>query len=113
MLVTLRPATEPDVALVKVGYNAVAVDVSLVMVTPDAAAAHVGIPPATVRTCPVEPIPILARVFVALAYITSPVVYVANPVPPEVAGKVPLVNDDVDVAYKAPPEVKLVRPVPP
>lgn len=44
---------------------------------------------------------------------TSPVVYVANPVPPAVVGNVPLVKDDVDVAYNAPPEVKLVSPVPP
>ena len=39
--------------------------------------------------------------------------YELFPVPPEATGKVPLVKDDVDVAYKAPPEVKLVKPVPP
>ena len=62
VLVTLSPDTDPEVALVNAGYNAVAVDVSLVIVTPDAAAAHEGIPPETVKTCPVEPIGNLAAV---------------------------------------------------
>ena len=35
------------------------------------------------------------------------------PVPPEATGNVPEVNAEVDVAYKAPPEVKLVSAVPP
>jgi hypothetical protein len=35
VLVTLTPETDPDVALVNVGYKAVAVDVSLVTVTPE------------------------------------------------------------------------------
>ena len=35
VLVTLSHATEPVVALVNVGYNAVAVDVSLVIVKPE------------------------------------------------------------------------------
>ena len=197
VLVTLAPVIEPDVALVNVGYRAVAVVVSLVIVNPavtvdaividpepgvidipvpavnealvnvlpvelpinnwpsvyvvcpvppeltpkvpanvtapDVAVLgvnplsdvwnvvtaeldkvpHDGIPPETVNTCPVVPIGSLAKVFVALAYMTSPVVYVAIAVPPEVVGKVPLVKDDVDVAYKAPPEVNVVKPVPP
>jgi len=196
VLVTLTPVIDPEVALVKVGNNAVAVEVSLVTVIPAASVAaivieplpfvilipvpavkvdlakvlpvelpirswpsvyvvcpvppdagpnvpakvtapvvavlgvnplndvwnddtllatvdHAGIPPDTVNTCPVVPIGSLAKVFVALAYMTSPVVYVDNAVPPEVVGKVPLVKDEVDVAYKAPPEVNDVKPVPP
>jgi hypothetical protein len=38
---------------------------------------------------------------------------VVAPVPPEVIGNVPVVNAEVDVAYIAPPEVKLVSAVPP
>jgi hypothetical protein len=36
-----------------------------------------------------------------------------TPVPPDATGKVPVVSADVDVAYKAPPDVKDVRFVPP
>jgi hypothetical protein len=46
VLVTLSPDTEPDVALVNVGYNAVAVDVSLVMVTPAVIVDAIDIEPA-------------------------------------------------------------------
>lgn len=38
---------------------------------------------------------------------------VVAPVPPAVKGKVPVVNALVDVAYIAPPEVNVVKPVPP
>ena len=45
---------------------------------------------------------------------TEPVpVDVVVPVPPDATGNVPVVSTDVDVAYKAPPEVNDVRPVPP
>ena len=40
-------------------------------------------------------------------------VAVVCPVPPEAIGSVPVVKALVDVAYNAPPEVKLVNPVPP
>jgi hypothetical protein len=116
VLVTLSPDTEPDVALVKVGYNAVAVDVSSVIVTPAV----------TVEAIDIEPEPgvilipapavneALVNVFpVELPISNWPSVYELFPVPPAFTGKVPLVNDDVDVAYKAPLVVKLVSPVPP
>jgi hypothetical protein len=45
VLVTLSPATEPDVALVKVGYNEVAVVVSLVIVTPEVIVEAIDIEP--------------------------------------------------------------------
>ena len=102
--------TAPDVAVL--GVNPLN-DVWNVVTAALDKVPHDGIPLDTVNTCPVVPIGSLAKVFVALAYITSPVVYVANPVPPAVVGNVPLVNDDVDVAYKAPPEVNEVNPVPP
>ena len=38
---------------------------------------------------------------------------VVTPVPPDATGSVPVVNAEVEVAYRAPPLVKLVRPVPP
>jgi hypothetical protein len=116
VLDTFAPEIEPDVALVNVGYNAVAVDVSSVIVTPAV----------TVEAIDIEPEPgvilipaaavneALVNVFpVELPISNWPSVYELFPVPPAFTGKVPLVNDDVDVAYKAPLVVKLVSPVPP
>jgi hypothetical protein len=45
VLVTLRPDTDPEVALVNVGYNAVAVEVSLVIVTPEVTVEAIDIEP--------------------------------------------------------------------
>jgi hypothetical protein len=45
VLVTLAPEIEPDVALVNVGYNAVAVVVSLVMVKPEVTVDAIDIEP--------------------------------------------------------------------
>ena len=45
VLVTLRPDIDPEVALVNVGYNAVAVEVSLVIVTPEVTVEAIDIEP--------------------------------------------------------------------
>jgi hypothetical protein len=45
--------------------------------------------------------------------VTRPAEMVAAPVPPAVTGNVPVVNTEVEAAYIAPPDVKLVRFVPP
>jgi hypothetical protein len=77
-------------------------------------APHVGAPPVLAkRTCPVVPADVTPNADVPLPYTIPLAVNEVTFVPPAVTGKVPLVKDDVDVAYKAPPEVKLVNPVPP
>jgi hypothetical protein len=68
--------------------------------------------------------PSLVALLVPLPRIKSPVVVIGDsalnagpavicPVPPAVIGKVPVVNAEVDVAYKAPPDVNELRFVPP
>ena len=52
---------------------------------PPPAAAHVGTPPDTVNTCELEPIASFDNVFVAEAYMMSPVVHDVCAVPPCVA----------------------------
>ena len=124
LLVTLTPEIDPDVALVNVGYSAVAVEVSLVTVTPDEAAAQEAVVPFDVNTYPFVPIPSLVALLAPLPRIKSPAVViglralnaaeaVVCPVPPEAIGSVPVVKALVDVAYKAPPDVNDVKAVPP
>lgn len=60
-----------------------------VTVPPELAACQVGTPPERVSTYPFVPAVNFDNVLVADAYIRSPVAYVLNPVPPDVAPRVP------------------------
>jgi len=116
VLDTFAPEIEPDVALVNVGYNAVAVDVSSVIVKPEVTVDAIDIDPEPGVI--LIPAPAVSEALVNVLPVELPIkswpsVYELFPVPPAFTGKVPLVKDDVDVAYKAPLVVKLVSPVPP
>jgi hypothetical protein len=116
VLDTFAPEIEPDVALVNVGYNAVAVDVSLVIVKPEVTVDAIVIEPEPGVI--LIPVPAVNEALVNVLPVELPIkswpsVYELFPVPPEATGSTPLVKDDVDVAYKAPPEVNVVSPVPP
>ena len=106
----------PEVALVNVGYLVALVDVSSLIVRPEVTVEAIDIDPLPfVILMPVPAVKVdLVKVLPDVLPISnSPSVYELFPVPPALTGKVPLVNDDVDVAYKAPFVVKLVSPVPP
>ena len=92
VLVTLAPVIEPDVALVNVGYNALDVVVSLVIVKPAVTVEAIDIEPEPgVMDMPVPAVnEALVNVLpVELPINNWPSVYVVCPVPPELTPKVP------------------------
>ena len=115
VLVTLRPDIEPVVALVKVGYNAVAVVVSLVTVTPPAGnAADCQVVPLEVNTLPDVLGATTCKADVPLPSKTLLAASVVDAVPPAAIGKVPAANAPALVEYKALlAAANVVSPVPP
>ena len=85
-----------------------------VPVPPDAVDA-IEIPPAVLVIEMLDPAVSVALVYpLPLPINKAPLAgVVVTPVPPDATGKVPVVSAEVEVAYRAPPLVKLVRPVPP
>lgn len=121
VLVTFNPDTEPVVALVNVGYRAVAVEVSLVIVTPEVTVEAIEIEPEPlVILIPVPADNVVLVKPVPLPISSWPLVGVAvNPVPPEATGNA---DDNVTTpaleilnAFVAPllPTFKLIASVAP
>ena len=115
VLVTLRPDIEPEVALVKVGYNAVAVVVSLVTVTlPAGNAVEAQVVPLEVNTLPDVLGATTCKADVPLPKRTLLAASVVDAVPPAAIGNVPAANAPALVEYNALlAAVKVVSPVPP
>ena len=115
VLVTLTPNIEPEVALVNVGYSAVAVVVSSVTVTlPAGNAVEAQVVPLEVNTLPDVLGATTCKADVPLPSKTLLAASVVDAVPPAAIGKVPAANAPALVEYNALlAAVKVVSPVPP
>ena len=100
----------PVVAAANIGYTFVAVVVSLLNAAPPVAVAHAAVPPETVNTWPVEPIPNRVELLAPLPTIKSPAVVtgakalnaaaaVVWPVPPLPMATVPVTLAAVPVVF--------------
>ena len=115
VLVTLTPVIEPVVALVNVGYSAVAVVVSSVTVTlPAGNAVDCQVVPLDVNTLPDVDGATTCKADIPLPSKTLFAANVVDAVPPAAMGKVPAAKAPALVEYNALlAAVKVVSPVPP